>query len=284
MLVDPNHSSIPLTRQLELLDLPRSTHYYKPIEPTEETLKARLNLKNAIDRIYTECPFYGARKISKQLRIEGVKAGRELVGKLMKDMGIKAIYPKPKTSQTNKQHKIYPYLLRGVDIERPNQVWSSDITYIGLKDGFVYLTAVVDWYSRVILSWELSNSLDSDFCQRALERAFEVGKPEIFNTDQGSQYTCSDFTDKVEARGVKVSMDGKGRALDNVFIERFWRSIKYENIYIKGYENVCELRDGLARYMVFYNFKRIHESLCYRTPAQIHGLDAEEWPMRWSVR
>ena len=190
----------------------------------------------------------------------------------MQVMGLQAIYPRPRTSVANKEHKIYPYLLREVEISRPCQVWSTDITYIRMAKGFMYLVAIIDWYSRYVLSWRLSNTLHPDFCLEALDDAFSLGIPEIFNTDQGSQFTASSFTGRVERAGARVSMDGRGRALDNVFVERLWRTVKYENIYLRNYGNVDELRQGLGEYFSFYNDKRFHQSLGYKTPAVCHGI------------
>jgi putative transposase len=225
-----------------------------------------------IDREYTAHPFYGSRRMTAWLKHdEGHDVNRKRVQRLMRLMGLEAVYPKPKLSGGRK-HKVYPYLLRGVSIERPDQVWSSDITYVGLPGGFMYLTAVIDWYSRYVLSWELSNTLDGSFCIDALEEALARRRPEVFNTDQGTQFTAEAFTGRLLSAGVKVSMDGKGRCLDNVFVERLWRSVKYEDVYVRGYETVPQLRAGLARYFGFYNQQRRHQSLDYRTPAEVYGL------------
>jgi putative transposase len=224
-----------------------------------------------IDRKYTEHPFYGSRRMTAWLNDDqGEHVNRKRVQRLMRLMGLEAIYPKPKLS-AGRKHKVYPYLLRGVSIDRPDQVWSTDITYVGLAGGFMYLTAVIDWHSRYVLSWELSNTLDGSFCLEALEAALRRGKPEVFNTDQGAQFTAEAFTGRLESVGVKVSMDGKGRCLDNVFVERLWRSVKYEDVYIKGYETVRQLRAGLSGYFGFYNQQRRHQSLGYRTPADVYA-------------
>ena len=223
-----------------------------------------------IDEEYTRHPFYGARKIRVHLDRQGIAISRFLVGKLMRLMGLQAMAPGPNTSKPQPGHKIYPYLLRGVTINRPNQVWSTDITYIRLPRGFVYLAAVIDWYSRKVLSWRLSNTLDAGFCVECLEQALSQGKPEIFNTDQGSQFTSAEFTGRLQAAGIQISMDGRGRALDNIFVERLWRSVKYEDVYLKCYETVPELLMGLVRYFDFYNHDRPHQSLNYATPATIH--------------
>jgi putative transposase len=220
-----------------------------------------------IDAQYLEAPFYGSRKISQILGVN-----RKRVQRLMRLMGLEAIYPKRRTTQPATGHKIYPYLLRDVDITRPNQVWSSDITYVPLRHGFMYLVAVLDWYSRYVLSWRLSNTLDGAFCLAALDAALARGQPEIFNTDQGSQFTATMFTSRLESCSIAISMDGRGRALDNVFIERLWRSVKHEDIYLKDYEDGWDLEAGLTAYFHFYCEKRVHQSLGYRTPADVyHG-------------
>jgi putative transposase len=205
-----------------------------------------------------------------ELERRSFPVNRKRVQRLMRIMGIEAIYPKPKLSQRNKKHKIYPYLLRDVMIDRPNQVWSTDITYVPLQDGFMYLTAVIDWYSRYVISWRVSNTLDSDFCVDALEDALNTGTPDIFNTDQGAQFTSKDFTTCLVEADVKISMDGKGRALDNIFVERLWRSVKYENIYLKDYRNGADLYYGMEDYFSFYNTVRPHQSLENRVPADVH--------------
>ena len=224
-----------------------------------------------IDELYTEHPFLGSRrmaeKIGRQLNCE---VNRKRMQRLMRIMGIQAIYPKPNLSKADADHKIYPYLLRNVAAKHPNHVWSCDITYVPLEGGFAYLVAVIDWYSRMVLSWRLSNTMTADFCIEALEAALNLGKPLIFNTDQGSQFTCNDFTKILIDSGIAVSMDGKGRALDNIFIERLWRSVKYEDIYIRGYQRMPEANAGLGRYFDFYNVERPHQSLDYMTPQEVH--------------
>lgn len=220
-----------------------------------------------IDEQYTACPFYGSRRMTAWLIERGEGVNRKRVRRLMRVMGLEAIYPKPRLSLAGKGHRIYPYLLRGVKVVRPDQVWSSDITYVPMASGFMYLAAVIDWFSRYVIAWRLSNTLDGSFCTEMLEEALRAGKPEVFNTDQGVQFTASAFTGRLESVGVAVSMDGRGRALDNVFAERLWRSVKYEDIYIRGYEAVPELKRGLGRYFAFYNDDRLHQSLGYRTPA-----------------
>ncbi len=227
---------------------------------------------NAIDEIYTKLPFYGSRRIAKELyRAKGTVVNRKRVQRLMRKMVLEAIYPRPNLSRANKEHKKYPYLLRGMEITRPNQVWASDITYIRIERGFMYLTVVMDWYSRSVLSWRLSNTLDSSFCVETLEEALKrYRKPEVFNTDQGSQYTSEAFTKVLLDEGIKISMDGKGRALDNVFVERLWRSVKYEEVYLKSYSTVQEVRSGLKEYFSFYNKERLHQSLDYRAPMEVY--------------
>jgi putative transposase len=229
-----------------------------------------LRLMGLIDRQYTARPFYGSRRMVVWLEQRGEDINRKRVRRLMRIMGLEAIYPKPRLSTAGKGHRIYPYLLRGVKVERRDQVWSTDITYIPMASGFMYLAAVIDWYSRYVIAWRLSNTLDGSFCLEMLEEALEGGRPEVFNTDQGVQFTASAFTGRLEAAGVAVSMDGRGRALDNVFVERLWRSVKYEDIYIRGYETVPELSVGLGRYFVFYNEERPHQSLGYETPAVVY--------------
>lgn len=223
-----------------------------------------------IDQKYTQCPFYGTRKMRVWLATQGHKVNRKRVRRLMRLMGLEAIYPKPKTTIRDQTHRIYPYLLRDVVIERPDQVWSTDITYVPMKAGFMYLAAVIDWHSRFVVCHRLSNTLDSDFCVDMLREALGQSKPEIAGTDQGSQFTSRAFTSQLERHGVKVSMDGKGRCLDNVFVERLWRSVKYENIYLHCYENVAHLQRGLEEYFAFYNNHRVHQALDYQTPAQVY--------------
>lgn len=227
-----------------------------------------------IDEIFTKFPSYGSRRMMEALRRENYDIGRERVQTLMRNMGLEAIYPKPNLSKHHPEHKIYPYLLRGVKITRPNQVWSTDITYIRLACGFLYLTAVMDWFSRYVLAWRLSNSLEPLFCIEALEDALEQGTPEIFNTDQGSQFTSNDFTKVLLDRNIKISMDGKGRVFDNIFIERLWRSLKYEEVYPKGYQVYIDAREGLDDYFPLYNNERLHQALGYQTPQEVHyGLN-----------
>jgi len=265
-LVELNHPELSVRRQCELLGLARSTFYYEPTGAPPEDLR----LMRLIDEVYTTWPFYGRRKITEELTRRGEEVNRKRVQRLMREMGLEAIYPKPRLSAAGRGHKIYPYLLRGVKIERPDQVWSADITYVPLPTGFMYLAAVIDWYSRYVLAWRLSNTLDGSFCLEMLEEALQGGRPEVFNTDQGVQFTAESFTGRLIAAGVAVSMDGRGRALDNVFVERLWRTVKYEDIYIRGYERVAELLGGLARYFTFYNQERLHQSLGYATPGEVY--------------
>jgi len=248
-----------------LLGISRSTVYYQPRVNQEDLVLMRL-----IDEIYTEHPFYGARRIRQLLQERGRHIGRHRVRRLMRIMGLEAAYPKPNLSKPHPGHVIYPYLLRNIVIERPNQVWSADITYIRVNQGWVYLTAVMDWHSRYVLAWELSTTLDSGFCLAALNNALRQGTPEIFNTDQGRQFTAKDFTDVLKERTIRISMDGRGRALDNVFVERLWRSLKYEEVYLHEYSSVAEARQAIARYFEFYNRRRPHQSLEYRTPASVY--------------
>jgi len=270
MLVEPTHTQLSIRRQCELIGLNRSTFYYEAATETPQNL----HLMRLIDQQYLKTPFYGSRRMRVYLREEGFEVNRKRVQRLMRLMGIEAIYPKPKTSQASTDHTVYPYLLRDLEIVRPNQVWSTDITYVPVERGFMYLVAILDWFSRFVLSWRLSNTLDGGFCLEALEAALLLGCPEIFNTDQGTQFTAHQFTSAVEAAGIRVSMDGRGRALDNVFVERLWRSVKYEDIYLHDYEDGRALQQGLTSYFDFYNHGRPHQALGYRRPVEVHyGLD-----------
>jgi putative transposase len=248
-----------------LLDISRSGLYYQPVGISQEDL----TLMEMIDRQYLVTPFYGARKIAAWLKSQGHRVNRKRVRRLMRVMGIKAIYRRPKTSKPAPGHKIYPYLLRGMKITRPNQVWAADITYIPMARGFLYLMAIIDWYSRYVLSWQLSNTLDAGFCVEALHEALKKGRPEIFNTDQGAQFTGEAFTGLLEQHGIKISMDGKGSYNDNLFIERLWRTVKYEEVYLKAYQDGKDARIGLGNYFRFYNTERPHQALDYRTPAEV---------------
>ena len=253
-------------RQCELLGLPRSTYYYEAALESSENLQ----LMRLIDEEYLRHPFYGSRKMTAWLNLEERNVNRKRVQRLMQLMGIEAIYRKPRTSIPASGHKIYPYLLRGVDVTRVDQVWSTDITYIPLRGGFMYLVAVMDWYSRRVLSWRLSNSMETTFCVDALDDSLAHGVPEIFNTDQGSQFTSTAFTSRLEDSGIAISMDGRGRAIDNVFIERLWRTLKYEDIYLKDYATVDELYEGLGSFLAFYDRERLHQALDYRTPYDVY--------------
>jgi len=264
--IDAGNPEIPVYRQCELLGLSKSAYYNKPRD------KSSLNeeLMRMIDEQYTQTPFYGVPRMAQWLRRQGYCVNRKRISRLMKLLGLEAVHPKRNLSKPFKEHKKYPYLLREISILRPDQVWSADITYIRLSHGFVYLVAVMDWYSRYVLSWEVSTTLDKEFCIRALQNALLMSKPEIFNTDQGSQFTSDDFTGLLESLGIKVSMDGRGRALDNIFVERLWRSVKYEEVYLHSYNSVKEAKTGIASYFHFYNTERIHQSLDYRTPSEVY--------------
>jgi putative transposase len=255
------------TRRCELLDVARSTAYYRP-EPASE---ADLALMRLIDEIHLKLPFYGSRRIRDELEDQGHRVNRKRVQRLMRLMGLRALYPRRRTSQPGKGHKIYPYLLRDLTVGRANQVWATDVCYIPMAKGFMYLVAIMDWHTRRVLSWRVSNTLDTDFCIEALEEALQrYGAPEIFNTDQGSQFTSEAFTGVLKEHGINISMDGKGRWVDNVFVERLWRSVKYEDVYLRAYETPAELRAGLARYFQFYNARRRHSALDRRTPDAVY--------------
>jgi putative transposase len=262
-----------------LLDISRSGLYYQPKGISEDDL----TLMKLIDRQYLATPFYGSRKIAAWLKKQGYKVNRKRVRRLMRIMGIRAIYRRPRTSKPAPGYKIYPYLLGGMEITRPNQVWAADITYIPMARGFMYLVAIIDWYSRYVLSWRLSNTMDASFCVDALEEAFRKGKPDIFNTDQGAQFTGEAFTGLLRQHGVKISMDGKGSYNDNLFIERLWRSVKYEEVYLKAYEDGREARIGISNYFRFYNTERPHQAHGYRTPAEVYTSTPVESTSRGMV-
>ena len=267
MLVQPDHLELPIRRQCELLGLTRSMLYYLPVGVTAEELA----LMKEIDRLFTKWPFYGSRKILTELREAGHVVNRKRVQRLMQMMGLQALVPGPHTSKPHPEHPIYPYLLGGIDVVRPNQVWAADITYIPLEHGWGYLVAIIDWHSRAILSWRLSNTMTVDFCVEALEEALrQHDSPEIFNTDQGAQFTSSDFTNVLKREDVTISMDGKGRATDNIFIERVWRSLKYEDVYLHDYATLAEAHAGIAKWIRFYNVRRPHQSLDNRTPMEVY--------------
>jgi putative transposase len=254
-------------RQCALLGIHRSQLYYEPVPEKPENLE----LMRLIDEQYLKTPFWGSRNMGVFLEKQGHPVNRKRIQRLMRKMGLEGISPGPSTSRPTPGHKVYPYLLKDVIIERPNQVWSSDITYVPLGQGYLYLVAVMDWYSRLVLSWRLSNSLDADFCVEALDDAFEYGRPEIFNTDQGAQFTSTGFTQRLLSESIEISMDGRGRALDNVFIERLWRTVKYEDIYLKEYVSGADCQKGLRSYFNFYCHERPHQSLDYRTPWEVHN-------------
>ena len=265
-LVDHDDPALPVVAQCRLLKVARSTLYYRPVPASADDLA----VMRRMDELHLAWPFYGSRRMAAVLRREGRAVNRKRAKRLMKVMAIEAIYQKPNTSKAHPDHKVYPYLLRGLTIDRPNQVWCADITYIPMAKGFVYLVAVMDWFSRRVLSWRLSIGMDPDFCVEALTEAMErYGQPEIFNTDQGVQFTSAAFIDELADRGVRISMDGKGRYLDNIFIERLWRSLKYEEVYIKAYDSVAEARRSLGVWLAFYNDVRPHQSLEYRTPREV---------------
>jgi putative transposase len=261
-------SEVSIRRQCEMLNVSRSGLYYEP----EPTSSEELSLMRRIDEIHLQRPFYGSRKITHQLRSEGLPVNRKHVQRLMRIMGLESLAPKPDTSRPHPEHPVYPYLLRELAISRVNHVWATDITYIPMSHGFLYLVAIMDWYSRRVLSWRLSNTLESSFCVEALSEALErFGTPDIFNTDQGAQFTSDVFTQVLRKHGVKISMDGKGRYIDNIFVERLWRSLKYEEVYLHAYEDGREAKDGIGRYFRFYNDERPHQALGYQTPAAFFG-------------
>ena len=266
-MIEREHDRLSVSRQCQLVGLSRSTWYYRAVGESAETLA----LMQRIDQLYLEYPFYGSRQMMRHLAREGKRVGRHRVRRLMRLLGLEAIYRKPRTSVANPDHRVYPYLLRGLTIERPNQVWCADITYIPVKGGFLYLVAIMDWASRRVLAWRLSNTMDTSFCLAALAEALEgYGIPEIFNTDQGSQFTSIAFTGQLEATGIRCSMDGRGRCLDNVFIERLWRSLKYEAVYLRELEDGFEAQRVIDTWMAFYNETRPHSALAGRTPAEAY--------------
>ena len=267
-MIDKNHSKLSMRKQCDLLFLNRSSLYYRSKGENPDNL----NLMRLIDEEYLKHPFYGSRKLAFVLRSQGHDVSRHRVRRLMQKMGIEAIYQKPRTSMPNKEHRIYPYLLKGLVIDRPNQVWATDITYIPMKRGFMYLVAVIDWYSRKVLSWRLSNTLDTDFCVEALKEAIEThGVPSIFNTDQGCQFTSTQFTGTLKSHQIQISMDSKGRWMDNVMVERLWRSVKYECIYLQEFDSTLELKRALETYMSFYNTQRPHATFHGQTPEDVYN-------------
>jgi putative transposase len=258
---------VSIRQQCELLGVNRSSYYYEPVPENEYNLL----LMKLIDEQYTKTPFYGSPKLTAWLRRSGHPVNIKRVKRLMSKLGIAAIYPTKDLSQPKEGHRLYPYLLRGMKIERPNQVWSADITYIRLLRGFLYLVAVIDWFSRYVLAWRLSNTLDASFCIEALKAALEQNCPDIFNTDQGGQFTGDDFTSVLIGREIRISMDAKGRAFDNIFVERLWRTVKYENVYLNNYETTAATHTGLGEYFSFYNYERPHQSLAYQTPFEVYS-------------
>lgn len=272
-MVETDHPKISTARQCRLLGLPRSTYYHKGRPRPEDELR----LMRKIDETYLAHPYFGSRQMARWLRRQGYDINRKRVQRLMREMGLEAIYRKPNLSRANPAHRVYPYLLRKRKVEQPNQAWAMDITYVPVQGGFIYLCAVMDWYSRAVLAWELSNTLDAAFCVRAVDRAIaEHGAPEIFNTDQGSQFTAEAFTQPLLARGIKLSMDGRGRALDNVFVERLWRTVKYDEIYLKCYRSLVDAHANLDRFFQFYNERRPHSSFGDATPAEVYR---GHWPV-----
>ncbi len=265
-MIEPLNSLIPVYRQCELIGLPRSSYYYEARKESEYNLL----LMSLIDEEYSRTPFYGTRRMTAYLIRQGYEVNRKRIQRLMRLMGIEALNPKKKLSIPSPEDKKYPYFLKGLAITEPDQVWSTDITYIRMNKGFLYLVAIIDWYSRYVLSWELSNTLDADFCLRALDKALLISQPEIFNSDQGSQFTSDEFTEKLDKVGIKISRDRRGRVFDNIFIERLWRTVKYEEVYIHSYDTVKEARESIDNYFRFYNGERLHQSLGYRTPQEVY--------------
>jgi len=271
-MVNREHPALSTVRQCALLSISRSSVYYRP----RGTSSKNLAMMKLIDQQYLSTPFYGSRRMKVWLGREGHSANRKRVRRLMRTMGVQAIYRRPRTSKPGPGHKVYPYLLGGMEITRPNQVWAADITYIPMARGFHYLVAIMDWHTRYVVAWNLSNTLDADFCVEALEEALGKGRPEIFNTDQGSQFTGDGFTGLLKQHGVRISMDGKGRYSDNIFVERLWRTVKYEEVYLKAYSDGWEARVGLKAYFHFYNNQRPHQALGYRTPAEVFNGDSAQ--------
>jgi putative transposase len=273
--IDPGEETLSLKRQCEALGLARSSWYYRPLAASSEDVL----LMNLIDEQYTKAPFYGSRRMVAFLNHLGYSVNRKRIRRLMQKMGIQGVCPGPNTSRRRLEHAVYPYLLRGLLIERPDQVWGVDVTYIRLLRGFAYLVAILDWFSRYVLSWRLSNSLETRFCLEALEEALERATPEILNSDQGCQFTSLEFTGRLLKRKIKISMDSRGRAFDNIFVERLWRSVKYEDVYLKGYGTMPEAQEGLRNYFRFYNKERFHQALNYKTPHEVYfGQPLEKQP------
>lgn len=266
MMIEPAHPQLSIRQQCELLGLARASFYYQPAPETS----LNLELMKQIDQQYTRTPFYGWPRMTNYLQRQGYQINPKRVRRLMQQMGLQAIYPQPRTSQAALHHQVYPYLLRNLEITQPLQVWAADITYVPMPQGFMYLFAILDWYSRYVVTWALSNTLDGRFCVEALDLALAQGHPGVFNTDQGVQFTARAFTAPLEQAGIRISMDGRGRCFDNIFVERLWRSVKYEDLYLKEYQTVPSLVEGLEHYFTFYNQERPHQSLDYRTPAEVH--------------
>ena len=271
-MVDRRHPALSTVRQCALLSISRSSVYYRPRGHSQKDLA----MMKLIDQQYLSTPFYGSRRMRVWLGRQGHSANRKRVRRLMRTMGLQAIYRRPRTSRPAPGHKVFPYLLGDIEITRPNQVWAADITYIPMARGFHYLVAIMDWHTRYVVAWNLSNTLDADFCAEALEEALSMGKPEVFNTDQGSQFTSEGFTGLLEQHGIRISMDGKGRYTDNIFVERLWRTVKYEEVYLKAYSNGREAKTGLGDYFRFYNTQRPHQALGYRTPAEVFSGDSAQ--------
>jgi len=272
-MIEPGVAELPVVRQCELLGVSRSSAYYEPVPVGPEELA----LMALIDRQYLATPFYGTRRMTAWLRTHGHAINRKRVRRLMQLMGLEAIYRRPRTSRPATDHRVYPYLLRDLAIERVNQVWAADITYIPMARGFLYLVAIMDWVSRLVVAWRLSNTLDTAFCLDALGDALALGRPDISNTDQGSQFTSQDYTGTLERHGIRISMDGRGRFSDNIFVERLWRSVKYEEVYLHAYDSGAEAHAGLDLYFRFYNDQRLHQALGYRTPRQVFEAGAGPW-------
>lgn len=271
-IIEPKNKQISIMRQCELIELSRSSYYYESCGISEDNLL----LMRLIDEEYTRHPFYGYRRLTAWLKRKGYAVNKKRTMRLMRIMGIEAVHQKPRLSKPGATRKIYPYLLKDVEIKRCDQVWSADITYIRMEHGFIYLIAIIDWYSRYALSYEVSTTPDNRFCIEALNRALDISKPEIFNSDQGSQFTSNDFIKRLKTVGIEISMDGRGRAYDNIFIERFWRSVKYEEVYMNDYITVKEAIKRLEAYIYFYNYERLHQSLAYKTPAEVYYAGRRE--------
>jgi putative transposase len=266
LLIDTSHTDLSITRQCELLGVSRSSLYYQPKEETPFNLQ----LMRLIDEQYIRTPFYGVPRMTAWLRREGHQVNPKRIRRLMRLMGLEVVYPKPRLSQSHPQHRKFPYLLRDLSVTGPDQVWMTDITYIRLNKGFAYLVAILDWFSRYVVAWEMDITLETGFCLKALERALAQGRCEIFNSDQGCQFTSAEFTKRLEQEGIRISMDGRGRVYDNIFVERLWRTLKYEEVYLKAYDNVFEALREIGRYFAFYNGVRLHQSLGYQTPAEVY--------------